>query len=96
LILDATHDWVIGISIVICLIQLTTIKFPHLVKVRTLRPLTLSITTLYFAAMTVLSLQFPDGPDELKPILLIAPAYIIVLAIWRTFFAKTSEDADLE
>ena len=34
LILDATHDWVIGISIVICLIQLTTIKFPHLVKVQ--------------------------------------------------------------
>ena len=95
LILEVPHNWVIGISLVICIVQLTTIKFPHLVKVRTLRPLTLSITTLYFAAMTVLSLDYPDGPDELKPILVVGPLYIIALAIWRTFFAGNNEEDDL-
>jgi phosphatidylcholine synthase len=95
LILEVPHNWVIGISLVICIVQLTTIKFPHLVKVRTLRPLTLSITTLYFAAMTVLSLEFPNGPDELKPILVVAPVYVIALAIWRTFFASTSDEDEL-
>jgi phosphatidylcholine synthase len=91
LILEATHSWILIISIVICLVQLTTIKFPHLVRVRTLRPLTLSLTTLYFAAMTVLSLEYPNGPDELKPLLVIAPLYVVVLAIWRTFFTKEGE-----
>lgn len=95
LILEVSHRWVIIISIVICIIQLTTIKFPHLVKVKTLRPLTLSLTTIYFSAMTVLSLQFPDGPDELKPILLIAPLYVVSLAVWRTFIAKESESEEI-
>ncbi len=93
LILDVSHRWALIISVIICIVQLTTIKFPHLVKVRTLRPFTLTLTTLYFTAMTVLSLEYPDGPDELKPLLIIAPAYVVALAIWRTFFTK-SEDAE--
>ena len=93
LILDVSHRWILTISVIICIIQLTTIKFPHLVKVRTLRPFTLSITTIYFTAMTVLSLEFPNGPEELKPILVIAPAYVVGLAIWRTFIANREEDS---
>ena len=94
LILDVSHEWALIISVVICIVQLTTIKFPHLVKVKTLRPFTLTLTTLYFTAMTVLSLEYPNGPDELKPLLIVAPAYVLALAIWRTFFAKSEEEAD--
>ncbi len=57
-----------------------------------MRPFTLTLTTLYFTAMTVLSLEFPNGPEELKPLLIIAPAYVVALAIWRTFFTKSEED----
>ena len=96
LILDVSHRWILIISVIICVVQLTTIKFPHLVKVRTLRPLTLSITTIYFTAMTVLSLEFPNGPAELKPVLIVAPAYVVGLAIWRTFIANREEDSDDE
>ena len=93
IILEIPHTWVIIISIVFCLVQLTTIKFPHLVKVKTLRPLTLSLTFVYFSALTALSIQFPNGPEELKILLVIAPMYVISLAIWRTFFAKGKQVA---
>jgi phosphatidylcholine synthase len=88
IILEINHTWVIIISIHFCIAQLTTIKFPHLVKVKTLRPLTLSITFIYFCALTALSIEFPNGPEELKILLVIAPLYVILLAVWRTFFAK--------
>lgn len=88
IILEISHSWVLIISIFFCLIQLTTVKFPHLVKVKTLRPLTLTLTIIYFIALTLLSLEYPNGSDMLKPILVIAPFYIISLSIWRTFFAK--------
>jgi phosphatidylcholine synthase len=90
IILDISHNWVIFISILFCLAQLTTIKFPHLVKVKTLRPLTLTLTFIYFCALTALSIEFPDGPEQLKIVLVVAPLYVISLAIWRTFFAKGS------
>jgi hypothetical protein len=45
--------------------------------------------------MTVLSLEYPNGPDELKPILVVAPLYVIALAIWRTFFAGTNDEEEL-
>lgn len=93
IILEIPHTWVIIISIVFCLMQLTTIQFPHLVKVKTLRPLTLSLTFVYFSALTALSIQFPNGPEELKILLVIAPMYVISLAIWRTFFAKGKQIA---
>jgi phosphatidylcholine synthase len=88
IILEIAHNWVIIISILFCIAQLTTIKFPHLVKVKTLRPLTLALTFVYFCALMALSIEFPDGPDELKILLVVAPLYVILLAIWRTFFAK--------
>jgi len=91
LILEINSSWVIISSIVICLLQLTNLKFPHLIKVKTLRPLTLSLAAVYFLAMTALSLEYPTGPDVLKPILLIAPIYIISLMIWRTFVANKGE-----
>lgn len=93
IILEIPHTWVIIISIVFALAQLTTIKFPHLVKVKTLRPLTLSLTFVYFCALTALSIQFPNGPEELKILLVIAPMYVISLAVWRTFFAKDKQIA---
>jgi hypothetical protein len=43
----------------------------------------------------VLSLEFPNGPDELKPVLIIGPAYVVALAIWRTFFTKSEEEEEL-
>lgn len=89
-ILAISPTWVILISLLFSIFQLTNIKFPHLVKVRTLRPLTLTLTTIYFIALTLLSVEYPNGSDALKPILLIAPVYVIGLAIWRTFFAKES------
>jgi phosphatidylcholine synthase len=88
IILEIAHNWVIIISILFCFAQLTTIKFPHLVKVKTLRPLTLSLTFVYFCALTALSIEFPDGPEVLKILLVIAPLYVVLLAVWRTFFAK--------
>ena len=88
IILEISHTWVIIISIVFSLAQLTTMKFPHLVKVKTLRPLTLSLTFVYFCALTALSIEFPNGPEALKILLVIAPLYVISLAVWRTFFAE--------
>lgn len=91
IILELSSTWVIIISILFSIAQLTNLKFPHLLRVKTLRPLTLSLAAIYFSTLTFLSLTFPTGPDDLKPLLAIAPLYIISLAIWRTFFSKGTE-----
>lgn len=94
IILEISHTLIIVISILFSIAQLTNLKFPHLIRVRTLRPLTLFLATIYFSTLAFLSFVFPDGPDALKPILAIAPVYIISLVIWRTFFSKASQIKD--
>ena len=87
IILDTGKNWATAITIVLCASQLTSIKIPHMTKVRAIRPLTLSIVVIYLADLTWLSATYPDGPNWALAILLLGPTYIAMISIWRTWFS---------
>jgi phosphatidylcholine synthase len=91
LLLKTPPTWVVVISLILCALQLTNIKFPHPVRVMVLRPVSITISVLYVGAITVLSLNYTeplDSPSLLTKILILSlPIYTSILAIWKTWFA---------
>jgi phosphatidylcholine synthase len=77
--------YVEAIILFLSVLSLTKIKFPHLVKVQFLRPVTWTLAVIYFAAMTWLSIVFPNGPAILQAILLIVPIYIFGISFLHTW-----------
>lgn len=88
LILDANNPTKELAILFLCGLSLSKVQFPHVVRVIKFRSITLSVATIYFVALTWLSAQFPNGPSWLKPILILAPLYIVGLSIWKTWFAE--------
>ena len=93
LILGATPQTVMIVSILLCIVQLTTIKIPHLVRVEWMRKFTLPLTVIYLINLTSLSWAYSDKsgshPNTLEVIILLGfPAYVAVLSIYRTWFKK--------
>lgn len=74
------------ISLLFCISQLTTIKFPHLVRVRALRIPTYIATATYFTVFAWLSATYPNGPRWAKDVILVGPAYLAFVVVWRTWF----------
>ena len=85
IILGTREDYVIASIIALCAISLTKLKFPHLVKVTFLRPLTWTLAISYFVALTLLSVKYPDGPTYLKPILVFFPIYIFTISSYHSW-----------
>ncbi len=93
LIFGSSSTVVIVVSLILCATQLTNIKIPHLVRVVEFRRITLPLTIIYLADLTILSWQYSDmtgsHPSTFeKYILLGFPLYIAGLSIWRTWFKK--------
>jgi hypothetical protein len=86
IILNASQKISAVICVLFCLSQLTTIKFPHLVRVRALRAATYIATSVYFGSFILLSAQYPGGSQWAKNIILIGPIYLVVVVVWRTWF----------
>lgn len=91
LILEVNTATIKLVVIFLCGLSLSKVQFPHIVRVTKLRPITLTIAVIYFISLTWLSAQYPDGPDWLKPVLVIAPLYIVGLSIWKTWFVTDRE-----
>ena len=85
IILDTSEPVIIFVIISLCILTLTKLKFPHLVKVQYLRSITWFFGAIYFIALTWLSVQFPNGPASLKPVLVLFPLYILGLSISHTW-----------
>jgi len=95
LIFGSSSMVIMIVSLVLCASQLTRIKIPHLVRVSSFRKITLPLTVIYLADLSILSWQYSDitgsHPSVLeKYILLGFPLYIAVLSIWRTWFKKSN------
>ena len=90
IILGTREDYVIAMILGLCAISLTKLKFPHLVKVIFLRPLTWALAIIYFVALTLLSTKYPDGPAYLKPILVLFPIYIFGISIFHSWKVRES------
>ena len=86
-VLLGTHERTATIiCVALCVTQMTTIKFPHLLRVRALRRPTYAVTLLYFVGFTWLSAVYPNGPEWARTVILIGPAYLAGLVVWRTWF----------
>jgi len=85
IIMGTRQIYVEAIILFLSVLSLTKIKFPHLVKVQFLRPVTWTLAVIYFAAMTWLSIVFPNGPAILQAILLIVPIYIFGISFLHTW-----------
>lgn len=93
LILNASPQTVMIFSILLCLLQLTTVKIPHLVRVEMMRKITLPFTIIYLINLTYLSWMFSNklgsNPNGIEIVILLGfPAYIAGLSIYRTWFKR--------
>lgn len=90
LLLKTPPDLVVIISLILCVLQLTNIKFPHPVRVEVLRPLSISISVIYLVAITIMSINYTEplgAPSLLTKVLILSlPVYTTILAIWKTWF----------
>jgi len=71
-----------------CVLQLSNLEFPHILRATAMRRLTVSFAAVHFAAFVVLSATYPRGDRLLRDALLVAPVYLAAIVIWRTFFPQ--------
>jgi len=89
LVLDLSKNTVAVISLILCFSQLTTIKFPHIIRVSAFRFITLPFGILYIGNLFYLSWSYSnvDGiHHQLASEILMSvfPLYIAVISLWRT------------
>jgi phosphatidylcholine synthase len=85
IIIDTNPKLVEIIIITLCVLTLTKLKFPHMVKVEFMRPVTWTMAFIYFVSLTWLSVQYPNGPSNLEPVLVIFPLYIFAISIYHSW-----------
>ena len=80
------HPWVAAIAcILLTLTQLTNWKFVHPMQVRWMRPLTVTVTVVWLAAVLWMTALWPRQHPLFGRILLIAcPVYIVGIGVVRT------------
>jgi phosphatidylcholine synthase len=100
LVLDLSENTVAIVTLVLCFSQLTMLKFPHIVRVSTLRFITLPFGTLYIATLFYLSWSYSNetGIKESmasEMIMIIFPIYIAAISLWRTMQSDAEESAEV-
>lgn len=88
IILGTSKSTVAIVCAVGCALQLSNVEFPHILRARTLRRATVSIATVYYSVFIMLSVFYPHGSRVLKDVLLLAPLYLSLIVMWRTFWPE--------
>lgn len=94
LVFGSSSTVVMAVSLILCALQLTRFKIPHLVRVVPFRKITLPLTVIYLADLSILSWQYSDitgsHPTLIEKYILFGfPLYIAGISIWRTWFKKS-------
>ena len=96
LVLELKPNTVAIITLILSFSQLTMIKIPHLVRVKTLRFITLPFGVVYIGFLFFLSWTYSNEnginhhlPSEI--IMSLFPLYIVGLSIWRTMKPETQD-----
>ena len=100
LVLDLSENTVAIVTLILCFSQLTMLKFPHIVRVSTLRLITLPFGTLYIATLFYLSWSYSNetGIKESmtsEMIMILFPIYIAAISLWRTMQSDAEESAEV-
>jgi phosphatidylcholine synthase len=78
-------QWVnIVVTIGLCVLTLTDVKFVHPMQVREKRVVNISVTAVWLVAMLVLTLTWPTTYLPLEIVLVAAPAWFGVITVQRT------------
>lgn len=96
LVLDLKPNTVAIVTLILCFSQLTMVKFPHLVRVKALRFITLPFGILYIANLFYLSWSYSNETgihhQFISEILMTSfPIYIAGISIWRTIQPEVEE-----
>ena len=97
LVLDLPKNAVAVVTLILCFSQITTLKFPHLVRVKRYRTITLPIAAAYISNLFYLSWTYSNETgihrqSISEAIMLIFPVYIAIISIIRTVQASDVED----
>ena len=89
LVLDLSKNTVAVVTVLLCFSQLTTLKFPHIIRVKAFRYITLPFGILYIGNLFYLSWSYSNttGVHHLlfsEVLMSIFPLYIAAISIWRT------------
>jgi phosphatidylcholine synthase len=89
LVLDLSKNSVAVITLALCFTQLTTMKFPHIIRVESLRIITLPFGIVYIGNLFYLSWSYSNTlgiHHQLvsEAIMSIFPIYITGISIWRS------------
>jgi len=76
------------ITLILSVLSLTNMPFPHIMRARYLRPLTVVFTVLWIGGMVLGSITYPHHPWIVRPPLFAGSAYFLILSL-----AKTVHDA---
>ncbi|CAN2176492.1 PssA Phosphatidylserine synthase [Candidatus Nanopelagicaceae bacterium] len=96
LVLDLSQNTVAIVTLILCFSQLTMIKFPHIVRVKAFRFITLPFGVLYIANLFYLSWSYSNETgihhQLLSEIVMsIFPIYVGAISIWRTMKSEPQE-----
>ena len=86
LLLDTPPTRAAVYCVFFALLQLTNVKFPHVMRVRAVRTATHTATVIYFGSFIYMSTIYPETNWWAKAVLLVAPAYLLFIVVWRTWF----------
>lgn len=100
LVLDLSENTVAIVTLILCFSQLTMLKFPHIVRVSTLRFITLPFGTLYIATLFYLSWSYSNESgikDSMvsEMIMILFPIYIAAISLWRTMQSDPEESVEV-
>lgn len=89
LVLDLSKNTVAVITLILCFSQLTTMKFPHIIRVSAFRYITLPFGVLYISNLFYLSWSYSNVSGihhQLASEILMSvfPLYIAGISLWRT------------
>lgn len=90
IILEVSSNEIIFYTLIFALLSLTNFKVPHITRVKFLRGFTLPFAIVYLLNLTYLSWNFgidinPNLEMMAQSVLLIFPAYILLISGYRTF-----------
>lgn len=100
LVLDLSENTVAIVTLILCFSQLTMLKFPHIVRVSTLRFITLPFGTLYIATLFYLSWSYSNesgikDSTVSEMIMILFPIYIAAISLWRTMQSDPEESVEV-
>jgi phosphatidylcholine synthase len=90
LVLDLKPNTVAIVTLILCVSQLTMLKFPHIIRVKAFRSITLPFGVLYIGNLFYLSWSYSNETGihhqiASEILMSVFPIYIVVISLWRTF-----------